>query len=147
VPAPTAPHPGRRRRQGTRLRTRPHSDRGAAAVEFALVAPLLVFLLLGVVELSKVMLVQSSLSAAAREGARAVTLGGAPGAAPAVVQHAATSVALGTSQITVQGSCPAGTTSTSTVTVTVRYSQPVLYGVLGGAGVDLTGKAAMRCGG
>lgn len=142
MPARTAPHAVRRRPPGTRLR----SERGAAAVEFAIVAPMLVFLLLGIVEFSKVMMVQSSLSAAARDGARAVTLGGTVGAAQAVAQTAATSVALATSQITVSGDC-VGKTSATTVTVTVKYTQPVLYDVLSGAGVTLTGKAAMRCGG
>ena len=142
MPARTAPHAGHRRRPGTGLR----SERGAAAVEFAIVAPMLVFLLLGIVEFSKVMMVQSSLSAAARDGARAVTLGSTIGAAQAVAQSAATSVALATSQVTVSGDC-VGKTSSTTVTVTVKYTQPVLYDVLSGAGVTLTGKAAMRCGG
>jgi Flp pilus assembly protein TadG len=143
VPARTAPHAGRRRRPGTRLR----SERGAAAVEFAIVAPMMIFLLLGIVEFSKVMLVQSSLSAAAREGARAVTLGSTVGAAQTVVQSAATSVALTTGQVAVSGSCATPAGSTTVVTVTVSYTQPVLYDVLGGAGVALTGRAAMRCGG
>ena len=38
-------------------------------------------------------------------------------------------------------------TSATTVTVTVRHTQPVLYGVLDDAGVAVTGRAAMRCGG
>jgi Flp pilus assembly protein TadG len=146
VPARTARATGRRRRPVSLLRTCLRSERGAAAVEFALVAPVLVFLLLGIVEFSKVMLVQSSLSAAARDGARAVTLGSTVGGAQATVLSAATSVPLAAGQVTVAGSCT-GATSATTVTVTVTHTQPVLFGVLPGGGVVLTGKAVMRCGG
>jgi hypothetical protein len=90
------------------------------------------------------MLVQSSLSAAAREGARAMTLGSTTAAAQTAVKDAATSVTLATNQINVAGTC--GATPT-TVTVTVTYTQPVLFGVLKTAGVPLTGRAVMRCGG
>jgi Flp pilus assembly protein TadG len=127
--------------------TRLCSERGAAAVEFAMVVPVLLFLLLGIVEFSKVMLVQSSLSAAAREGARAVTLGGTVAGAQSAAQAAsAGAVSLTAGQIVVSGTCTPATSAT-TVTVTVSQHQPVLFGILDGAGVDLTGKAAMRCGG
>ena len=48
--------------------------RGAAAVEFAFVAPLLMMLLFGATELGRAMYIQNSVTAAAREGAREATL-------------------------------------------------------------------------
>ena len=60
-----------------RLRKQPRrrSDRrGAAAVEFAFVAPLLMMLLFGATELGRAMYIQNSVTAAAREAARESTL-------------------------------------------------------------------------
>ncbi|TWP51331.1 pilus assembly protein [Lentzea tibetensis] len=46
------------------------SDRGAAAVEFALVVPVLVAFLLGIVELARVFMADQDVATASREGAR-----------------------------------------------------------------------------
>jgi Flp pilus assembly protein TadG len=122
------------------------SERGAAAVEFALVVPLLVMLILGIVEFSKVYNVQSSLSAAAREGARTMALTNDQAAARTAVRNAA-DVPLSAGQISVAPTSCAGAAPTATVTVRVTYHQPFVAGFLNGAGVDLTGEAVMRCGG
>jgi Flp pilus assembly protein TadG len=53
------------------------SDRGSAAVEFALVVPLLVLLVVAVVQATLVLHVRATLTAAAAEGARAASLAGA----------------------------------------------------------------------
>ncbi|TKJ20692.1 hypothetical protein A6V29_08340 [Blastococcus sp. CCUG 61487] len=124
-------------------------ERGAAAVEFALIAPVLLLLLLGIVEFSKAFHDQASLSAAAREGARAMALGNTPAEARAAVRSAANGLSLTDAQITLS---PANCTALvngkpATITVTVRHHQTFVAGLLGGAGLDLTGKAAMRCGG
>ena len=50
---------------------------GAAAVEFALVAPLFFLLLLGIVEFGRAMMVQQVMTNATREGARHAALPGA----------------------------------------------------------------------
>jgi Flp pilus assembly protein TadG len=136
--------PGRVRR---RVAARLLGERGASAVEFALVAPVLLLLLFGIVETSKVFSTQSTLSAAAREGVRVMALTNDRGAATAAVRSAATSVALTAAQVTVTPASCAGAAPTATVTVTVRYHQPFVSGFLDGVGVDLTGTAAMRCGG
>jgi Flp pilus assembly protein TadG len=122
-------------------------ERGAAAVEFALVAPLLVLLLLGIVEYSKAFQVQATLSDAAREGARVMALANDPTSARAAVRSAATTVPVTNAQITVTPTSCAGAAVTANVTVTVKYHQPFLSGFLGGTGVDLAGTAVMRCGG
>jgi Flp pilus assembly protein TadG len=61
-----------------RSEKRPNEDRaGAVAVEFAIVASLLFFIFLGMIEVGRAMMVLSAVSNAARNGARAgaVTLG------------------------------------------------------------------------
>ena len=52
------------------------SERGAVAVEFAILAPVLVMLLLGIMEFSRAYNAQASLSAAAREGVRVMAITG-----------------------------------------------------------------------
>src|SRR5438093_1490490 len=53
------------------------SRQGTATVEFAIVAPLLVFLMLGMVEYGRLVMVQQMLTNAAREGARVAIIDGA----------------------------------------------------------------------
>lgn len=120
-------------------------ERGAAAVEFALVLPVLIILLLGMVEFARVFNVQISLSNAAREGARTMAIendatiarDAAVSAAPSVVP------AVSAGQITV---APAPCAAGDTVTVTIQYSVDLLTGFFG-AEIPLTGKGVMRCGG
>lgn len=50
-------------------------DRGAAAVELALVLPLLLLMLFGIIDFGRMLNAQITLTEAAREGARAVSLG------------------------------------------------------------------------
>jgi hypothetical protein len=57
-----------------RLWARP-ADRGAAAVEFALVLPLLLFLVFGIIDFGRALNAQVTLTQAAREGARMDALG------------------------------------------------------------------------
>ncbi len=59
----------------TKWRSR-KSQRGAAALEFALVAPVLIMLVFGIVEFGTVMTTQAVVANAAREGSRSAALGG-----------------------------------------------------------------------
>jgi Flp pilus assembly protein TadG len=121
------------------------NESGAAAVEFALVVPLLLLLLLGIIEFGRVFNAQMQVTAAAREAVRvmaiqkqtdisvATAIAGAPGLTPAMTA----------SQVDVKpGSC---TTSIDAV-VTVTYSLDLVAGLFGDA-VQLSGRAVMRCGG
>lgn len=53
---------------------REQSSRGTTAVEFAIVVPLLLLILLGLIDFGRLLFVQVSLNAASREGARASSL-------------------------------------------------------------------------
>ncbi len=141
--SPTRTHVPGRRRVAARLL----GERGAAAVEFALVAPVLLLLLFGIIEFSKAFHNQANLSAAAREGARSMALGHTPAEGRAAVRAAAGGLTLPDARITMTPTSCAGAPRNTTVTVTVRYHQTAVGGLLGTAGFDLTGKAAMRCGG
>ena len=67
-------------------------ERGATAVEFAFIVPLLIVLVLGIAEFGHAFQVQGTLSAAAREGVRVMALQNDPAAARAAVRNAATSL-------------------------------------------------------
>ncbi|MCF4122814.1 pilus assembly protein [Antribacter sp. KLBMP9083] len=126
-----------------RLRTRGHRERGAAAVEFALVLPLLLTLVIGIAELGRVYHIQTSLSGAAREGVRVMALQNDAADARDTVQDAAAHLAVTDDQISVT---PTACTDASaqTATVTVTYPVQLLFGLLGSS-ITLTGKGTMRC--
>jgi Flp pilus assembly protein TadG len=132
-----------------RLRTaRQHGERGATAVEFAFILPLLLVLVLGIAEFGRAFQVSGTLSAAAREGVRVMALQNDPAAARTAVRNAAPSLnpAVTNAQITITpASCPAGATNT-TVRVTVTYPMPFITDFFG-SGVTLSGTGVMRCNG
>ncbi len=119
------------------------SERGAAAVEFALVVPLLLILLLGIVEFGRVFNTQLQLTHAARESVRVMAIQKQPAAARSagIASVSGLNPALTAGNISV-GSC----TNTTDVTVTITYSVSLLSGLFADV-VPLTGKAVMRCGG
>ena len=124
------------------------SERGASAVEFALIVPVLVLLVLGIVEFGRGFQVSGTLSAAAREGVRVMALQNDPAAARATVRATAASLdpTITDAQIVISPtSCPQGTGSTL-VRLRIDYDMPFLTGFFG-AGVGLTGTGVMRCGG
>jgi Flp pilus assembly protein TadG len=122
----------------------PAPDRGAAAVEFALVVPLLLVVMLGILEFSRAYAVKAALSQGAREGARAMVLGATPAEARATARAAAPSLVLPDGAITVSpGTClGAAASATATVTTTERF--PFLTGLFGSS-LTLTGTSTMRC--
>ena len=125
------------------------SERGASAVEFGLIVPLLIVLVLGIAEFGHAFQVQGTLTAAAREGARAMALQNDRTLARAAVLDAAASLnpAIAANQIVITPvSCPAIGGSSANVRVTITYPMPFLTGFFG-AGVDLTGTGVMRCNG
>jgi Flp pilus assembly protein TadG len=121
-------------------------ERGASAVEFGLIVPILLILVLGIVEFGHAFQVQGTLSSAAREGARAMALRNSQDEAKDAVQAAAAALDPGVTdaQISISPSvCPAGT-STTNVTLTIDYPKPFLTGFFG-ASIDLSGTGVMRC--
>lgn len=128
----SSPLPGSRRR-----------ERGAAAVEFALVAPILLSLVAGIVEFSYTYNLQISVTQAAREAARtmaiqnnqslarAAAVAGAPGLNPAGFTYTFT---------------PAACSPNTNETVSITYVANSLTSLFGNR-VTIRGTGAMRCGG
>ncbi|MGF9650250.1 TadE/TadG family type IV pilus assembly protein [Pseudarthrobacter oxydans] len=127
-------------------KTRKRDERGAVAVEFALVAPILVAIIIAIVEFSNAYNIQVSVTQASREAARTMAI--TKDATKATAAGKAGAPSINSSLLTFDYSaatCPAAT-PTAIALVTVQYSGSSLTGFFGSA-VTITGKGAMQCGG
>src|SRR5437660_11704767 len=99
-------------------RRRRSANRGAAAVEFALVAPVFFILVFGLIEYGRLVMVQQVLTNAAREGCRVAILTTATTTSvTSTVTNYLTSAGISGSTPTVSPN-PATATSGETITVT-----------------------------
>lgn len=115
------------------------SERGSAVVEFALVVPLVLLLVLGVVEVAVVARTQLEVVNAAREGAREAAA--TPDPARAVKAARASLGAAGASaRVSVRRPHVVGQLAEVRVSVLHRVGA----GFLGGLSLDITGRASMR---
>jgi Flp pilus assembly protein TadG len=121
-------------------------DRGAVAVEFAIVAPLLLGMVLGIAEFGRAFHIQASLSQAAREGVRVMALQNNAAGAVAATRAAAPTLTLTNITVSPSSCLASGLTPAATATVTVTYSFTFLSTLLG-SGMTLTGQGVMRCNG
>ncbi|AOT02065.1 TadE/TadG family type IV pilus assembly protein [Arthrobacter sp. U41] len=123
---------------------RERSERGAVAVEFALLAPVLIMLLLGIVEFGRAYNTQISLSSAAREGVRVMAIGNNPTAARTAAKNAAAGLqpALSEANITIS---PANCTAGAQVTFKITYTLSTITRIAGP--FPLEGQGVMLCGG
>ncbi|WP_024817566.1 TadE/TadG family type IV pilus assembly protein [Arthrobacter sp. 31Y] len=130
------------------------NERGAAAVELAILLPLLLLILFGIMEFGRAYNVQVSLTQAAREGARHAAVhyqDGTLDVAGAALAAAPALDGLGVTVADNASSCAPG----SNVEVTTNVSLSSMTGFLdagffGGAGIfplNLSGVGVMRCGG
>src|ERR1700733_7000607 len=125
-------------------------DRGAAAVEFALLLPMLLLLVCGIVDFGRALNAQITLTQAARQGARLAALG------QSNVVSRTQAAATGLSPVTVTvTACPSGSGPTANATVQVSYAfsfiTPIgaIAKLLGGSGtgssLTLPATAVMAC--
>jgi Flp pilus assembly protein TadG len=120
------------------------SERGAVAVEFSLLAPVLIMLLLGITEFGRAYYAQITLSSAAREGVRVMAIGNNPAAARTAAKNAAASLqpALNDASITFSPStCTAG----AQMNLNITYNLSTMTGIAGPFALE--GKGVMLCGG
>jgi Flp pilus assembly protein TadG len=123
------------------IRHRLLDQRGQAAVEFALVLPLLLLVLFAVVEFSRAYNAYNDLNQMAADGARFAAVGRFPGGAQLITDEADTNVARGAAV----NLSYAGGTCTVGNSVTVTASAPItLAAILNVATVNLNGRATMR---
>ncbi len=126
-------------------------DRGAAAVEFALVMPVLVMIMFGIMEFGYAFYIQSSVAAAARVGERNYAINW-----QTLNYNQSTATNLATSNTpdptkvvssTITQTCSnPGDQSTLTITYQYHSLTGLLDGILG-SNITLNGKASMACGG
>lgn len=120
---------------------RARKERGAAAVEFALVAPILLALVAGIVEFSHAYNLQISVTQAAREAAREMAIEDDQAAAELAAVTGAPGLTGGDFEYVFS---PASCTAGENMSVTVTYPAPTLTGIFGST-VTVTGMGAMRC--
>lgn len=118
-------------------------DRGAAAVEFALVLPVLLVLVLGIVEFGRAYYYQTTVSGAAREGVRVMALENDAAQATSTTQSNLAAFGVTGAGVSIS---PSTCTTGTDVTVTVTYPMGYITGFFGNT-LTLTGKGTMRCGG
>lgn len=144
----------RRRRRGA-------GDRGAAAVEFALLLPLLLLIVFGLIDFGRALNAQVTLTQAAREGARLDALGSYTSSQICTrVVTAATGLGLTCSNVTISAVCPPPGSSTGVGTGdgVVQVSYPFTFitpvgaiaAMFGGgsgssSGLTLTAQGVMPC--
>lgn len=124
---------------GTRLRRAADTDRGAAAVEFALVLPILITVVLGIIDFGFAFNTQISLTQAAREGVRyeALDMDDPEGEA----ETAFNSVSSSTGTATLEQSCDSQPRARLSISSTYDFMLPFIDET------TLSGEAVMRCGG
>ncbi len=121
-----------------------NNDRGAAAVEFALVLPILILLVGGIVDFGFALNTQVSLTHAAREGVRIEALDSGDPVAAALAAFAAPAASDVDAEVT--RACP----HDDGARVVVRANSQVFFvGLLPFVDnqLPLEGQAVMRCGG
>jgi Flp pilus assembly protein TadG len=121
--------------------TRVRHDNGAAMVELALILPVLLVLLFGIIEFGRAYNATISMQAAAREGARELALRRPAGEVDAAVRDAAPSVDIDSIS---QSACPATGDGEARVVVTEGFTFSIPFIPLGTRTLSATG--VMRCG-
>lgn len=126
------------------------SERGAVAVEFAFVLPILLMLVIGIAEFGRGYNTQIALTHAARESVRIMAITNNPEAAKNAAVNTAVSLnpKLMPADITLSttpASSPVACKPGSTTTVVIHYTLHTVTGLMGP--IDMTGKGVMLCGG
>jgi Flp pilus assembly protein TadG len=123
--------------------SRSRTERGAVAVEMALLLPILIMLLLGIMEFGRALNTQATLSHAARESVRVVAIEGDVSLAENAAKDAAPTL---NRDLIVVTPLPSGTcTAPATRTVTINYQLTTLTGIAGPFAIKA--EAVMLCGG
>ena len=116
------------------------SDRGAVAVEFALLLPVLVLLVFGIIDFGRILNAQITVTQAAREGARLAALAN-PNACDRTAA-AATGLSLTCAGNVTVTACSATADQTTDAQVKVQYA---VTGLILFPGITVTGTGVMPC--
>ncbi|MDQ4213403.1 pilus assembly protein [Microbacterium capsulatum] len=132
---------------------RMREDRGVAAVEFAILLPVLILLMLGIFEFGRLFNEQVTVTNAAREAARVMAIADDPSAAAAAAVHAAApslNPGLTSGEVSLNiTSCKSnpGKSVVATVTYPAQLLFPGFWKWATGSTLTLTGSGQMICGG
>jgi hypothetical protein len=123
-------------------------DQGAAAVEFALVLPVLLLIIFGIIDFGRMLNAQITLTEAAREGARAAAILGKSAGEDRI--HSVTDDSIGTSVDHVVTACPdpPNNRADASAELTYQFEFVTPLAVLAGLGdgtIQLTAKGLMPC--
>jgi Flp pilus assembly protein TadG len=129
------------------------ADRGAVAVEFALLLPFLLLIVLGIIDFGRMLNAQETLTQAAREGARLAALGQSNANVTSRTQGAATG--LSPVGVSIPSACAVGAGSGSNGAVQASYNFQFTPGLgyivslFGGTGlsgqITLSAQGVMPC--
>jgi Flp pilus assembly protein TadG len=119
-------------------------DRGAVAVEFALILPVFLVLLVGMVDFGFAFNAKIALTQAAREGARVVALGGNEGEARTRVNLALTNEGRLLTAATEAQECPVNPDFDDMATVSVTATVETLLPI---DDISLSAEGVMQCAG
>jgi Flp pilus assembly protein TadG len=127
-------------------------ERGAAAVEFALVLPVLLLILFGIIEFARAWNVRQTLTDAAREGARVAVVNNAMVTPATLLQDSVRNVIRNTAvragldlarlDVTMQGVGAAG--ASETAQVSLQYVYTPIVGLVLTAPITMRTTAVMR---
>lgn len=120
---------------------RQHDEKGAAMVEFAIILPVLLMLVVGIIEFGRAYNTQVSIQAAAREGARELALRRSAADVESRTRAAAPSITIDSIS---QAGCPASGDGQASVAITEDFTFGIPFVPLGTK--TLTAEGVMRCG-
>jgi Flp pilus assembly protein TadG len=106
------------------------SEKGQSLVEFALIVPVLVLLLLGIMDFARIFHAYLTIDHAGREAARAASIGKDIAAITSIAVNQGSSIGLTTGQVTV-ASGSSGTNATITITYPITFLTPLIGSVVG----------------
>lgn len=126
-------------------------ESGAVAVEMALLLPVLILLLLGIMEFGRAYNAQVTLTNAAREGVRVMAITNVRADAEAAARNALSTLNTSSTNPTFAfttsptSTSPAKCSANQQVAMTISFSLDSLTGIAGP--FAMTGKGVMQCGG
>ena len=120
------------------------SEKGQSIVEFALVLPILVMLLFGIIDFGRIFHTYLAIDHASREAARTASIGENDGAIVSTAVASASSIHLTAGQVAVSpgGTKASGSDVTVTITYPIRFLTPVVSNLTGP--ITLSSSTVMR---
>ncbi|MFS0775391.1 TadE family protein [Neobacillus sp. 3P2-tot-E-2] len=117
------------------------SERGQSLVEFALIVPVLIFLLIGIIDFGRVLHAYLTIDHAGREAARTASIGKDEATIKSKAVSQGSSIGLTTGQVIVTTGS-SGTEATITITYPITFLTPIIGSVVGP--LTLTDTTVMR---